>query len=153
MIAQKKRRGNPNLNGRTKIADRRELNMAMSMWAWAHAGQDRKITVTTISDYHTEVSEKTPSGNGEVTALAKIFEQMKRPAPFIFIWKPDKGAPASLITSLKPGDSFSFDLRILDLTTRASFDFNFNECKLLRSKFVGSSMKVEATYTSFDPYP
>jgi hypothetical protein len=127
--------------------------MAMSMWAWAHAAQDRKITVHSIGNYRTEVSETTKSDNGEVAALAKIFENMKRPAPFVFIWKPDIGAPASLITSLNPGDTFSFDLRIRDITTRASFDFNFNECKLLKSRFVGSNVRVEATYTSFDALP
>lgn len=126
------------------------------MYAYAHARDVKLITVTTIAGVRSEISEKTPTGNGLITSLATGFKSMTKPAPFSFIWKPEKNVPAALFTSLKYGEDFSFELRILELdgdNLRSSFHFNFYQCKFLKSRIQRGKVKVDGTYGIFEKSP
>ncbi len=128
------------------------------MYAYAHARDTKNINVLSIADYRNELSVQTPSSSGLITAMGEVFKNMKRPAPFIFVWKAEKLIPETLFTTLKRGEEFSLDLRILEIdekgNSRSSFHFDFAQCSLIKTRILsGRRVKVEATYNYFRKSP
>jgi hypothetical protein len=139
--------------------------MGFKMYAYAHTPTDTKsITVTSIADFRNEISEQTPSGNGMITKLASSLKNSnggsdgEKRAPFNFTWKADKHVPATLFTTLKPGATFTLELRIGETDDKGvivnGFNFNFYQCKFIKSRIrSGGKVKVEATYGLFRKLP
>jgi hypothetical protein len=134
-----------------------EPTMGYKMYAYAHARDVKVITVTSIADWHHEIADKTPVGDGVITRLATSFKNAPKPAPFNFTWKPDKNIPATLFTSLKYGEEFTLELSIAgtdgDNNTRVVLHFNFYQCKFMKARIQRGRVKVEATYLLFEKSP
>jgi len=128
--------------------------MGYWMYAWVHGVKtDKNITVTSIANYQKEINEQTTAGNSALNSLAAAFKAGRRPSPFIFTWKPDAKLPGTLFTPLFTGGVFTVELRIVERDTKASFRFNFYDCKLIRPQPQSTrngQIKIEATYTSFN---
>lgn len=129
------------------------------MYALAHLPlTEKNITVTSIADFRNEISVKTSTGNGAVTDLGSSFKNMNTPAPFNFTWQADKTIPEAFFTTLRYGDTFSFELRIQEFenkkTRRSTSKFNFYNCTFFKARILGGrKVKVEASYGSFDKEP
>lgn len=125
----------------------------IKMYAYAMASDTKLIDIISIGDYHNEISEKTKAEAGVVTNIGKVFKTIKKPAPFHFIWVPNKNIPKTLFTGLKKDEHFYMDMRIQIRdgdNLRSVFYFNFHECKYQKSQNVKGGVKVFGTYDGFD---
>jgi hypothetical protein len=123
------------------------------MYAYAMASDTKVIDIISMGDYHNEISNTSKAEAGVITSIGTVFKNMKKPAPFFFIWVPNKNIPKTLFTALKSDESFYLDMRIQILdgdSVRSGFYFNFHECKLQKSRNVSGGVKISATYGGFD---
>lgn len=125
--------------------------MGYSMYAWAGNGaMTRNVQIGSIANNQNEINEQTTPAPGVILTLETIFNAAKRPAPFSFIWKPQKEIPSSMFRLLFDNGEFALELRIVEPSSGAGGEFNFYRCKLLRRHPISNgNLKIDATYMSF----
>ncbi len=124
----------------------------IKMYAYAMASDTKVIDIISLGDFHNEISGKTKVDPGIITNIGEVFKKIKKPAPFHFIWVPNKNIPKTLFTALKSDESFYLDMRIQIRdgdNLRNTFYFNFHECKYQKSQNVSGGVKVFANYGGF----
>lgn len=123
------------------------------MYAYAMASDTKVIDIISLGDFHNEISNKSKAEAGVIKSIGTVFENIKKPAPFHFIWVPNKNVPKTLFTALKKDESFYLDMRIQIRdgdNLRNVIYFNFHECKYQKSQNVSGGVKVFGTYGGFD---
>ena len=128
------------------------------IYAYAHMDDTRVIRIYSIGDFHRRISLDTKVESGVITGLKTVFESIKKPFPFVFVWLPDKHIKANFTNSVAPGAGFSLDMRIIiraddNVSSQGGFNFTFAQCKMGKSHSSGKKVKVEATCNWFRADP
>src|SRR5688572_7287063 len=84
----------------------------IKMYAYAMASDTKVIDIISLGDFHNEISGKTKVEPGVITNIGEVFKKINKPAPFYFIWMPNKNIPKTLFTGLKSDEHFYMDMRI-----------------------------------------
>jgi hypothetical protein len=124
-----------------------------NIYAYAHMYETKVIQISSLGDFHNKITNTMKVEPGKITTLTTVWENIKKPFPFEFIWLPDKFIPAAFTNAVKPGYDFSLDLRLQvlkdDRSVESHFDLSFAQCKLTKSVKLGSKVKVDASCNWF----
>lgn len=123
------------------------------MYAYAHMYETRNIDIYSLGDFHRKITTDTRVGDGVITGLVSVFENIKKPFPLEFIWVPNQHIKSNFTNSVSPGYDFSLDLRLQVIdgagSVKTGVYLDFAQCKLQRSARHGSKVKVTASCNFF----